>query len=84
MDLLTLGIDAAIVAGIIGLTQVVKSFLPERLRQYVIFVPTLLGAVAAVALGWGNGWGKVVTQAIIYIGASTYIYRFGKTVIQGA
>lgn len=84
MDLLTLGIDAAVVAGIIGLTEVVKSFIPERIKKYVILVPTLLGAVAGVALGWGLPWGQVVTKVIIYVGAATYIFRFGKTVIGGA
>lgn len=84
MDFLSLGIDAAVIAGIIGLSQVVKALLPVKFNQFVILVPTILGAAAGVALGWGGTWGQVVTKVIIYVGAATYIYRFGKTVIQGA
>jgi hypothetical protein len=84
MDLLAFGIDAAVVAGIIALSQVVKGLLPEKLVKLIILIPTILGAVAGVALGWGLPWGQVVTKVIIYVGVSTYIYKFGKTVFQSA
>jgi hypothetical protein len=81
MDFALLGVNLAIIAGIIGLTEVVKLFLPPTFTKFVILVPTVLGAVAAVALGWGQGWGEIVVKAIIYVGAATYIFKFGKTVV---
>ena len=83
MDFAMLGINLAIVGGIIGITEVVKTFIPDVLKRYVILVPTILGVVAAVVLGLSGGWKEVVKDAIIYVGAATYIWRFGKTVFAG-
>lgn len=81
MDFALSGVNLAIIAGIIGLTEVVKLILPVTLTKFVIIIPAVLGAVAAVALGWGLPWGEIVVKAIIYVGAATYIFKFGKTVI---
>jgi hypothetical protein len=81
MDFAALGINLAIIGGIIGLTEVVKLFIPPKFVNFIILVPTVLGAVAALALGWNRGWTEVVKQIIIYVGAATYIYKFGKTVV---
>jgi glucose-6-phosphate-specific signal transduction histidine kinase len=83
MDFLSLGINLAVVAGIIGITEMVKTVLPEKLLRFVILVPTILGVIAAMAIGWGGGWKEVVKDCIIYVGAATYIWRFGKTVVAG-
>jgi hypothetical protein len=53
MDFAKLGVNLGIVAGIIGITEVVKLVLPPALVKFVILIPAILGAVAAVALGWG-------------------------------
>jgi len=84
MDLLTLGIDAAVIGGIIGITQVVKTYGRAKLVNAVVLSPRGLGAVAGVALGSGLPWGQIVTKVIIYTGAATYIYKFGKSVLQSA
>jgi hypothetical protein len=81
MDFAKLGVNLGIVAGIIGITEVVKLVLPPALVKFVILIPAILGAVAAVALGWGDGWTTILKNCIIYVGAATYIYKFGKTVI---
>jgi hypothetical protein len=81
MDFARLGVNLGIVAGIIGITEVVKLILPPSLVKFVILIPTILGAVAALALGWGEGWTTIVKNCIIYVGAATYIWKFGKTVV---
>ncbi len=81
MDFALLGVNLAVIAGIIGITEGVKLILPPALTKFIIIIPAILGVVAAVALGWGKGWTEVVTNSIIYVGAATYIWKFGKTVI---
>ena len=80
MDFAMVGINLAIVAGIIGITEVVKTFLPEKLKRFTILVPTILGVVAAVVLGLSGGWKEVLKDCIIYVGSATYVWKFGKTV----
>jgi hypothetical protein len=81
MDFAKLGVNLGIVAGIIGITEVIKFILPVTLTKFVIIIPAILGAVAAVALEWGEGWTTIVKNCIIYVGAATYIWKFGKTVV---
>lgn len=79
MDFLSLGLDAALVAGIIGLTEVVKLALPAAWQKYIIIMPALLGfgAAAAVVQPWTfAGW---IVKAISYAGVSAYIFKAGKT-----
>lgn len=83
MDFANLGINLAVIGGIIGVTEVIKLILPEVLKRFLLLVPTILGVVAAIALGWNQGWQGVVREAIVYVGTSTYIWKFGKTVVAG-
>ncbi len=83
MDILTIGLNAGIIAGIIGLTEVIKKIIPVKLEGWVIIVPLLLGVAAAVGLTKPLEWQGVVVNAIIYAGASTYAWKLGKTILVG-
>jgi TRAP-type C4-dicarboxylate transport system permease small subunit len=82
MDFAFVGINLAIVAGIVGLTEVIKVIIPDKLKRFILLVPTVLGLAAALIMGWGSVK-EVLKDCIIYVGAATYIWKFGKTVIAG-
>ena len=82
MDIAFIGINLGIVAGIVGLTEVIKVIIPDNFKRFILLVPTVLGLAAALIMGWGD-WKEVLKDCIIYVGAATYVFKFGKTVIAG-
>ena len=80
MDFLSLGLDAALIAGIIGITECVKAAIPVTWQRYIILAPAIfgLGAAAAVVQPWTlSAW---IVKGISYAGVSAYLYKSGKTV----
>jgi hypothetical protein len=75
MDLVSLGIDLAVVAGIIALTQVFKSLdKAGKLSRFYVLVPLVLGVVAAFFVTSPLTWQGVGKNALIYAGVSSYLY----------
>ena len=82
MDLKALGIDSAIIAGIIAITQAVKALDSEnRLKRFYILVPTILGFLAALFITTPLTWQAVGRNALVYIGAATYFYSAGSKML---
>ena len=87
MDILTLLQtiqDPLVVAGIIGLTEMFKSFDPgNRLVRFYVLIPVALGIFAAFFLADPMTWREVGKQAIIYAGASVLTYMVAKKTVLG-
>lgn len=82
MDILTLGLNAAAIAAIIGATQVLKTqlFKDAQPPDWFMLVPVGLGAIAAILLTSPLEWQGAALNAFIYGAVSVYIYKFGKTI----
>ena len=79
MDLLQLGIDLGVVAGIIGLTQAAKSFdKGKKLERFYVLVPVLLGLIAGVALTSPLTVAGVARAGIAYGGVAALAYMARK------
>jgi ABC-type glucose/galactose transport system permease subunit len=84
MDILTLGINSAIVGGIITLSNVIKSWDPtNKYKRFYILIPTILGVLVAYLKTEPFMWKDFGTNIIIYVGSATYIFKFGKTTVLG-
>jgi Ca2+/Na+ antiporter len=84
MDLGTLGANLTLIAGIIGLTAVVKKLdTANRLKRVYILIPLALGIVAGILTTKPLEWRGVGINAIIYAGISSYIYQTGKKLVVG-
>lgn len=86
MNLEALGINTAVLAGIIGLTALIKKAdAKSRFKRFYVLVPLLLGIGAAFFLTQPLTWQGVGMNAIIYAGVAAYLYDFKKTVtVSGA
>lgn len=76
--------DAAIIGSIIALMEVIKAIdSKQRLgRFYPLFVLMLgLAAAAFKTIPWT--WQGFGYNAIVYAGASSFVYKFGKTTVLG-
>lgn len=82
MDLLALGAKAGIIIGIVVLSQVVKSFLPKKkiFKKLHLLLPLIFGFAGALATTKPMEWQALISNMIIYCGASSYIYKTGQTV----
>jgi Ca2+/Na+ antiporter len=79
MDIGTLGINVALIAGIIALTAVVKKLdVKGRLKRVYVLIPLALGILAAVLVTTPLEWQGVGVNAIIYAGIASYFYSAGK------
>jgi hypothetical protein len=84
VDLLQLGIDLGVIAGIIGLTQVVKSFDKARkLERWYVLVPVVFGLGAAVALTSPLSVQGVARNGIAYAGVAALAYMARKKLTVG-
>jgi hypothetical protein len=84
MDITTIGIDMAIVGGIIALCNVIKGF--DSTTKYKRFYPVLplaLGLLAAYFKTDPFAWKAFGLAGIIYVGTSSYMFQFGKTTLFG-
>lgn len=86
MTLEALGINTAVLAGIIGLTALIKKAdTRNRFKRVYVLIPLLLGIGAAFFVTEPITWQGVGTNAIIYAGVAAYLYDFKKTVtVSGA
>jgi hypothetical protein len=84
MDLVSLGINLAVIAGIIALTQVIKKQDKDgKLARFYVLVPLVLGIVAAVFVTVPLTWQGVGANAIIYAGVASYLYVAKRKLIIG-
>jgi hypothetical protein len=77
-------VDMAIVGSIIGLMQVVKAMDTEQkmARFYPLFV-MVMGVVAAATKTSPWSIQMFGYNSLLYVGASSFIYKFGKTTVLG-
>lgn len=85
MDLTNLGLDMLVVGGIISITKVVTSYdKKKKYKRWYPVIPCLLGVVVAYFLTDPFLWKAFGNNVIAYVGAPTYLYKFGKTTVLGA
>jgi len=84
MDIMNLAVNTAVIGAIIAVSEVFKSLDTfGKLTRYYIIIPTVLGILAALALSNPFQWQEIIKQSIIYVGLSTYLFKFGKTTLFG-
>ena len=82
MDIMNLGIDSAIIGGIIGLTRVFTGLdVNNRYTRYYPLLPAVFGLLGAFFKTSPFTWQQLGTNFFIYVGISTYAYKVGKTTI---
>ncbi|GEM_PF-2612853 len=85
MDLLALGLNSIVVGGIIAITKVITTvFDPQgKLSRWYILVPTVLAVLGAYLMTTPFEVKAFLLNVLIYAGVSTYLFKFGKSVILG-
>lgn len=84
MDIMSIGLDLGVIAGIMGITEAVKRLDSDnRLKRYYVLIPLFLGVVAALVTASPFALQAVGKQALIYVGVSTYLYTTGKKLMFG-
>jgi hypothetical protein len=79
VDIGSLGLNLALIAGIIALTGLVKKLDKKgTLSRYYVLIPLVLGIVGAVCVTTPLSWQGVGVNAIIYAGIASYLYNAGK------
>lgn len=82
MDITAIGIDTAIIGGIIALANVIKSFDTEnRFKRFYPLIPLGLGILAAYFKIDPFAFKPFGSLAITYVGISSYLFKFGKTTL---
>ena len=82
MDIMNLGIDSAIIGGIIGLTRVLTNLDREnRYTRFYPLLPAVFGLLGAIFKTSPFTWRELGVNFFIYVGVSTYAYKVGKTTI---
>lgn len=67
--------DPAMVVGIIGLTEVVKTFLKVKNRKFLVLIPLILGLAAGAVSAFGNV-GTMIYEGLKYAGFASLAYQF--------
>ncbi len=81
-ELKALGVDAAVVFGIVAITQGIKALdTQNKFKRLYIIIPTVLGAFAALFVTEPFSWQDFGRNALVYIGAATYVYSAGRKMI---
>ncbi|MDD5303075.1 MAG: hypothetical protein PHS14_08185 [Elusimicrobia bacterium] len=84
MDLLQFGIDLGVIAGIIGLTQVVKGMdKAKKLEKFYVLIPVVLGLGAAVATTSPLTIAGAARNGIAYAGVAALAYMARKKLTVG-
>ena len=84
MDIMTLGVDTAIIGGIIALANVIKGFdSANKFKRFYPVLPLALGLLAAYFKTEPFTAKAFGAAAIIYVGTSSYLFQFGKSTILG-
>jgi len=82
MDFSNLGLNMAVVGGIIAITKVITGFDKKgKYARWYPVIPAVLGIAAAIFATSPFVWRTFGNNAIIYTGAATYLYKVGKTTI---
>ena len=83
MDLSGLGINSALVIGIVALTEVIKKIDTKgKFKKFYILIPLILGVGASFLITNPLTVTSVITNAIIYAGVSGYTYKSGKLALK--
>lgn len=83
MDFLNL-LDGALIGAIIAIMEVLKSMdTAKKFTRWYPFVVLILALVAAAFKANPFTWQTFGYNAILYAGASSYIYKLGRTTILG-
>jgi len=83
MDFGSLGINTALVAGIVAITQLLKTIdKKSKFKKYYILIPLILGIGAAFLITSPLEVKDVIVNAIIYAGVSGYFYKSGKLALE--
>lgn len=83
MDLMNL-LDAAVIGAIMAIMTVIKKVDKEkRLTRFYPLFAGVLGLAAAAFKAQPFTWQNFGYFALLYVGASTYIFKFGKTTLLG-
>ena len=82
MNLLELGVNGAVIGGIIALTKVLIGFdKDKKFERYYPILPGILGILAAVFITVPLRWQEFGKNSMIYGPAAAYIYKLGKTTV---
>jgi len=82
MDIMMIGVDTAIIAGIIALSNVIKSFDGEKkFKRFYILIPLGLGILAAYLRTEPFSVKAFGSLAMNYAGIASYLFKFGKTTL---
>lgn len=83
MDFLNL-LDGALIGAIVAIMEVIKSMdLKKKFTRWYPLIVLLLALVAAAFKAVPFTWQTFGYNAILYAGASSFIYKFGRTTILG-
>lgn len=81
MEFSTFGLNAGIIAGIVGITQVVKALdRGNKYKRFYVFVPLVLGMAAGIAMTNPLTMGGAFTSGISYAGVAAIAYKTAKAV----
>lgn len=79
MDLLQGAIDLGVIAGIIGLTQAIKTIdKAKKLEKWYILIPVVLGLGAAIPLSSPLSVALIARNGIAYAGVAALAYMMRK------
>jgi|ETNvirnome_6_100_1030635.scaffolds.fasta_scaffold04479_2 Ca2+/Na+ antiporter len=79
MDLSSIGINSALIVGIVSITELIKTLdKKSKFKKYYILVPLILGAAASFLITKPLVTTDVIVNAIIYAGVSGFMYKSGK------
>ena len=77
-------VDMAIVGAIMGIMEVLKSFDKDRkLTRWYPLAVLLMGLGAAAFKTNPFTWQTFGYNVLLYVGASSFIFKFGKTTVLG-
>ena len=77
-------IDMAIIGAIMGLMEVLKGFDKEKkLARFYPLAVLLMGLAAAAFKAVPFTWQTFGYNTLLYVGASSFVFKFGKTTVLG-
>ena len=72
-----LGLDTAVVLGIIFVTQVIKLYTGPTIKRFLVVLPIVLGLGMGVVLALDEGIISIIRNGFVYGAVATWAYTFG-------